>query len=197
MWLTTLLLAAALAGPQDARVPVELGVQREGLPPWTERVFLVRAVEDERGWLHVSAECIPDAKRVQLEWSYARDPEDPGRIRSTSSSIEIPGTPTALGPFGEGELLVAQVARDGHTVVERIALGPDRMDPETNRLVPGEVSARRTVYRSPEPHHPVIAHFGGLREVQAAAVDEIALVEGISRPLAERIYRHLHDRAPR
>ena len=160
-----LLLAAAPIAPQDARVPVHAEVRREGLPPALvamERRMLVRFREDEHSWLRVYANVDPSTQKVELEWRRCGDTSQPYRIRTRSSRIVFEGIPTALVGFGDGVLLVAGEAFDGHTVVERIELGEDSVDPETERPVPAEVTTRRVIYRSPERGHPVIAHFCGL-----------------------------------
>jgi excinuclease ABC subunit C len=102
--------------------------------------------------------------------------------------IESEGRSLRLEPTHAGLHLIQSIRDEAHRfalVGHRARRGKART---TSLLteIPGIGSKRRQA---------LIEHFGGLREVQAAAVDEIARVAGISRPLAERIYRHLHEAA--
>jgi excinuclease ABC subunit C len=144
-------------------------------------------IDGGRGQVGVASAVLHDLGLHQLcVVGVAKGPErKPGMeeliLEAESRSLRLP-------PSNPGLHLIQAIRDEAH----RFAIVGHRARRAKTRTtsmlaeIPGIGSKRRQA---------LLEHFGGLGGVQAAAIDDIAKVEGISRPLAERIYRHLHEGA--
>jgi excinuclease ABC subunit C len=141
-------------------------------------------IDGGRGQLNAASSVLKDLGLHQVcVVGVAKGPErKPGTeelvLESEERSLELP-------PSHPGLHLIQQIRDEAHRfaiVGHRARRGKARTTSMLNEI-PGIGAKRRQA---------LLSAFGGLRGVQAAAVDDIAKVAGISRPLAERIYRHLH-----
>jgi excinuclease ABC subunit C len=146
-------------------------------------------IDGGKGQVRIAAEVLRDLGLHQVSVvGVAKGPERKPGLEELI--LEAEARTLQLAPSHPGLHLIQKIRDEAHRFAvlgHRARRGKARTTSALNEI-PGIGAKRRQA---------LLSAFGGLRGVQAAALDDIAKVEGVSRALAERIYRHLHESAGR